>query len=154
MKWSRMPFGKHIGKTLPQIIFHDPCWYFWAMKKGVFQYGVIKHEADLICRRTSRIKVPGKASGEFEVEYFFHEDAALSIIRVVPRDQPWHSGSSTTLRQKYFDFLVPYRYALSNRESAMKKLIKAIKYHHFDDANYKMTQDRCDEFFSDPCNFG
>jgi len=30
MAWSTLPFGKHKGKTLPQIVFADPDWFFWA----------------------------------------------------------------------------------------------------------------------------
>lgn len=153
MKWTELPFGKHTGKTLPQVLFIDPCWYCWAVHKGVFQFGPIEHDAELIRPRVSRIKVPGPAPGQFEVEYFFHDDGALADIRVVPRDQPRHSGSSTTIRHACFDFMVPYLYAPSNRKSAMKMLIKCIKYAYFGDANYKMTRARCDQFFSDRRNF-
>jgi hypothetical protein len=31
--WTIVDFSKHKGKSLPQIILHDPDWFFWAMKK-------------------------------------------------------------------------------------------------------------------------
>jgi len=44
MAWSILPFGKHKGKTLPQIVFTDPDWFFWAMEENVFK-GPLKREA-------------------------------------------------------------------------------------------------------------
>jgi uncharacterized protein (DUF3820 family) len=32
MTWTPMKFGKYQGKTLPEIIFADPDWFFGPMK--------------------------------------------------------------------------------------------------------------------------
>jgi hypothetical protein len=37
MAWSTLNFGKHAGKTLPQIVFADPDWFFWAIETNVFK---------------------------------------------------------------------------------------------------------------------
>src|SRR5450759_2541978 len=37
MIWSVINFGTHKGKTLPQVLFSDPVWFFWAIEEGVFQ---------------------------------------------------------------------------------------------------------------------
>ena len=37
MVWSELKFGRHKGKTLPQILFSDPDWFFWAIDDNVFQ---------------------------------------------------------------------------------------------------------------------
>lgn len=34
MPWSIVSFGRHSERTLPQIIFSDPDWFFWAIEKG------------------------------------------------------------------------------------------------------------------------
>ena len=31
MKWTTLTFGKHDGKTLPEIIIKDADWFFWAI---------------------------------------------------------------------------------------------------------------------------
>lgn len=37
MPWSVVNFGpKFKGKTLPQIIFDDPDWFFWGIEKDIF----------------------------------------------------------------------------------------------------------------------
>jgi hypothetical protein len=29
--WSKLYFGKHVGKSLPQILFYDPDYFFWGI---------------------------------------------------------------------------------------------------------------------------
>ena len=36
MAWTELNFGKHAGKSLPQILFADPDWFFWAVDNNVF----------------------------------------------------------------------------------------------------------------------
>ena len=47
MVWTTFPFGKHRGKTLPQIILDDPDWFFWILPE---LYGQLKIEADDLAR--------------------------------------------------------------------------------------------------------
>jgi hypothetical protein len=42
MIWTTVPFGKHQGKTLPQIVIDDPDWFFWILPR---LYGRLKIEA-------------------------------------------------------------------------------------------------------------
>ena len=39
--WSIIKFGKHKGKSLPEVILHDPDWFFWAVEAHYFD----KHPA-------------------------------------------------------------------------------------------------------------
>src|SRR5215469_13442206 len=32
--WRLMPFGKYAGRTLPQLLFKDPDYFFWLLQKG------------------------------------------------------------------------------------------------------------------------
>ena len=42
----KVDFGKHKGKTLPQILCSDPDWFFWAMENNVFRNkGALQSEA-------------------------------------------------------------------------------------------------------------
>ena len=53
MPWSVVTFGEHKGETLPQVIFSDPDWFFWAMAKGEsFHWGKLKQEAEEIDRKS------------------------------------------------------------------------------------------------------
>jgi hypothetical protein len=35
--YSILNFGKHKGKSLPEILLHDPDWFFWAMENHVLK---------------------------------------------------------------------------------------------------------------------
>ena len=37
MNWTTINFGKHQGKTLPQVILDDADWFFWAYENKVLQ---------------------------------------------------------------------------------------------------------------------
>ena len=50
MKWTKVPFGKYAGKTLPQIAFIDPDWLFWLIKKADL-YGPLAREAKAVIER-------------------------------------------------------------------------------------------------------
>ncbi len=45
MPWTELPFGKHKGKTLPQVVFSDPDWFYWAVEKNIFKSKDLKKEA-------------------------------------------------------------------------------------------------------------
>jgi len=71
MKWTILNFGKYKGKTLPQIIFTDADWFFWAYEKGIFNNKPIpKIEYETIFKRAIRIKPPLN----YYVKHFLHDD--------------------------------------------------------------------------------
>ena len=71
MNWTILQFGKHEGKTLPQIIFIDADWFFWAYeKKALTKNGVPNNEVELIYKRATRIK---PKYGNY-VKYFLYYD--------------------------------------------------------------------------------
>jgi hypothetical protein len=37
MRWATQTFGKHAGKTLPEIILSDADWFFWALNTGALK---------------------------------------------------------------------------------------------------------------------
>jgi hypothetical protein len=48
MRWSVMSFGKHKGKTFPQIILQDPDWFFYMLPKF---YGNLADEANNLAQK-------------------------------------------------------------------------------------------------------
>ena len=53
MRWSVVPFGKHKGKTFPEIILQDPDWFFWALPK---LYGKLADEAKSLAQKAEQLK--------------------------------------------------------------------------------------------------
>jgi hypothetical protein len=68
MIWTTIPFGKHQGKTLPQIVIDDPDWFFWVLP-GL--YGQLKIEADDLARKASKIDIPRRNPRKWCVEFRF-----------------------------------------------------------------------------------
>ena len=154
MYWSKLTFGKHAGKTLPQIVFVDCDWFFWAYEEGVFEGdGFLQDEAERICRRAVRIRIPRRGAQKVLAEYGI--DPALGTfanVEIVLDDRPTHQGSTPTIRLPYFDLSVPRRLARYDK-SGCKALVRALKVYVFGDGDYQLTRKRCEEFFENDANF-
>jgi len=55
-RWTGLTFGKHKGKTLPQVICSDPSWFLWAIRDDVL-FGDLAQEAALLHRRLQGIRI-------------------------------------------------------------------------------------------------
>ena len=152
MAWRILPFGKYKGKTLPQIVFADPDWFFWVVAVG-FKSGALAVEAEKIRHRATHIRIPGKQSLNSKVEYVFDPiDRKLADVKVVPESQPLHEGASPTHRSDYFDLFMPRRFHAYDKFGGYI-VVHAIKYYYFGNAKTRLTRARCEGFFDDDKNF-
>lgn len=71
--WSPLRFGKHEGKTLPQIILSDPSWFYWAFGNSIFR-DTLDEQASEIAASASVIKIPKKDPENWRVHYKFSPD--------------------------------------------------------------------------------
>lgn len=153
MAWSELTFGKHRGKTLSQVVLHDPDWFFWAIKNNVFQgYGeqLIK-EAMNVDNKARNIRIPCKEGEDLVAEYVLHyPTGALCDMKIVPRSNLLHDGS--TVYEKVIDLSFPRRYKNHDKLGA-RLLLKNAKYCLFGDSKYRLTKARCEAFFEDNNNF-
>lgn len=154
MAWSQVHFGKHSGKTLPQILCSDPDWFFWAMKKYVFSNkGALQSEAIDLNHKARNIKIPNNDDGALVVEYVVHQPTGkFSHFDVVPADRPAHEGSSPTFRAQVIDMSVPTQIAKYDKLGC-KQLLSSLKFHIFGSESVRLTKKRCEEFFNEPSNF-
>ncbi len=73
MAWTPLNFGKYKGKSLPQVLFADPDWFFWAVENAVFENRPgLKTEADDLNRKARNIRIPGSDGVRRLVEYVIH----------------------------------------------------------------------------------
>ena len=154
MAWTELWFGKYKGKALPQVLFSDPDWFFWAMEIGLFNdKGVLLDEAKELNQKAKKIFVPNKGKEKMAVDYYVHPSSnRLSNIKMVPASRSRHKGSSTTIRSDYIDLSIP-RSILEHDKSGNNFLISFLKNYLFEDGNCRMTKRRCEEFFSNDDNF-
>ena len=151
MAWTKVPFGRYEGKSLPQIVLVDPDYFFWAIERNLFK-GPLKREAREIARKATRIKVHSKKPSE--VEYVIHPSVGkLAAVNVVPANEPPHEGASSTQRSDYFDLSFA-RSLASYDKLGGQIIVDAIKYHVFGSSKARLTRGRCEVFFDDDSNFG
>ena len=153
MVWTVLNFGKHAGKTLPQIVFADPDWFFWAQEDGTVFRGAVKLEGDLIDKRARSIRIPNNASGSLVAEYLVHQPTMkFATMQIVPASQPLHQGSSPAFREKVIDLSVARRIASYDKLGG-KTLIAETKQVLFGSRSARMTKQKCESFFDTPSNF-
>ena len=153
MNWTPLPFGQHKGKTLPQLAFIDPDYFFWGMNDGVFdQYG-LRQEAQVVRKRATHIRIPRRGEHAVVAEYGSDPSRGkFANVEVVPEDRPSHRGSTRTVRLPYFDLSVPRQFAKYDK-SGCKLLVAALKVYLFGDPGYCLTKQRCEAFFENDSNF-
>jgi hypothetical protein len=146
--WSTLAMGRHRGFSLPQIIFRDADWFFWAWGKGVFTGRYPEaHEAKRIYDRATRVRIP---NAELVVEYL--TDRSSGRFAGMQLARAGDSPTNPSFLRHVIDLSVPSQ--LRNYDkSGMKIMIKDFKEIVFGDPKVKMTRRRAEMFFDDDRNF-
>ena len=151
MTWIELPFGKYTGLTLPQVLFTDPGWFFWANQAGaLLRQGVYGGED--LARKACRIRIPGAQGGALVVEYAFHPGGGLAVVQLAPVNAVREAGGSTSFTRTYIDLSIPSQLAPRDKAGG-RVMVDFLKVTYFGSTSYRMTRDRCEEFFDDPSHF-
>jgi hypothetical protein len=159
MAWTELNRGRHKGRTLPEVMFRDPDWFYWAYDEGVLAKWGLGAEAERIHLRASRIlpRVPREVeeedpNREADVEYFVdRSDGGFESFNVVPRSWPRYQGRAT-LRRRYLDFAVPHE--ISDYDKLGGRLfVASLKAHLFGSDTYRINRKRAEAFFDDDSYF-
>lgn len=154
MNWHTLDFGKHTGKSLPQVLFDDPDWFFWAMETGVFRQNLILlPQAMDLAEKATKIGVPQSGPEKLVVKHYLHiPTRKYSHFDVVPENQPAQQEFSITLRADFIDLSLPRRFAKYDKKGG-KNIVASLKLLYFGSKSAKMSRDRCEAFFNTPENF-
>ena len=144
MRWTKLPFGKHLGKTLPQIVAANLDWFYYMLPKLRGKLGV---EGRVLARRMKAVKIPGRRRRR-EVEYY-DEDGRFNGFRLVKTSSPMHSRGA--IRLPHLDMSL----AANGRTYAKRECRQMIRCFrvYFIGKNKRLTRKRCEKFFSDADNF-
>ncbi|HZF94354.1 MAG TPA: hypothetical protein VEZ20_05710 [Allosphingosinicella sp.] len=154
MAWTKVNFGKHSGKTLPQIAFADPDYLYWAIGDKLFAKGPLAAEAKDVARKAQRIRIQGCDPGEKKVRYYTHNPSGkLGNVEVVEADRGPHHGSSATNDRDFFDLFYASKLA-SYDKTGGSFVVSAVKYNVLGASDYRMTKARAEAFFDNASNFG
>ena len=152
MVWTPVSFGnKYKGKTLPQILFSDPAWFFVAIEKDTFKdTGMIAEEAVVLNRRARHIKIPLRY-GAVRIEYTSHKGKFYSIdLRNF--DNSTYGETSSTILYDVIDLSKAGEIALYDNLGC-KRMLEDIKDILFGSKKYIMDKKRCEDFFANEDNF-
>ena len=149
MAWTTVGIGKYKDKTLPQILFTDPDWFFSAYEERSFQ-GLMQEEADTIYRRATSIRVPQQGAERLVADYHMHHPTGkFDHLEIVPVSQPKHKR---TVRKDVIDLKVSHDLSYRDKHGG-RLLVADTKYLLFGDAKFKMTKAKCEGFFDDKEKF-
>ena len=146
--WSELTFGRHQGKTLPQIVLSDPDWFFWALRKKVFcspLAGEVKDIAYKICH----IKIPRPNPEDWKFEFICNSDGKLLDLRLLRAEDAVYGHVNKQIIG-VLDMSWPRLWGGYGKSSG-KLLLAAIRHYYFDGS--RMTKARCEVFFSNNANF-
>lgn len=153
MGWTTVGFGKHSGKSLPQIMFKDADWFFHGYESGYFKEGALAHEAHELYRRARSVRVPPRNGHKMLVEYVTHRDVRsgrekFATMRLIA-DGP---GLERLNVSPSIDFYTPRAYA-RNDKAGNKYFVTALKAILFGNRSQRMNRRACEAFFNDDDNF-
>lgn len=150
MSWTILSFGKHEGKTLPQILFNDPDWFYWAYENDVLKGKIPDSEVQGIYEKSRNIKIPQK---DHQAEFVFDGfRGVFADMKLVPSDRPKHVGTSQTQRLDKID-MAQIRFTKQYDKLGYDLLIPILKEILLGDSKLRMTKKRAEDFFNDSSNF-
>ena len=154
MPWTTLNFGKHEGKSLPQVLFADPDWFFWACDQGVFERrDLLRREAATLRAKATSIRIPQDGGEPSRVEYLLYPtNGKFAGFEIVEESRPAHEGSTRTLRADHIDMSFPCRLANYDKLGCVI-LVRSFKSLFFDNESARMTRARCEAFFDDLSHF-
>ena len=152
MPWTAVTFGKHRGRTLPQIIFRDPDWFFWAMENGALRARALATEAARLNRLARNIRIPTGPDGGRRVALFIIHPAygRFDHLELAPIERK--GLSTSTLRRDRIDLSLPRTISGGMDKTGAARLIADVKGYLFG-SSARMTRTRCETFFDDGANF-
>jgi hypothetical protein len=154
MTWTPLKFGKHEGKTLPEVLFCDPGWFFWAAEDPIFKSKKLIAEAKGLNKKARAVLLPGPRGYDYVVEYDYRDDDNRFIdFRIVEKSKPVNQRPCKCIRKKFIDFSVVYQ--LDPRDDdGYEIFLETFKRYYFGDGSYQMTKRDCEHFFESEENFG
>jgi hypothetical protein len=153
MLWSNLTFGKYKGKSLPQVILHDPDYFFWGCEKRIFDKDGFVEQAYILEGRACNIKIPKPRPEEWRVLYYTDPNGRFAGFNIVNHaEDPAQLDSIEMWREDSLDLSVARRFKSYDKLGG-KILLRKFKCYFFGSAGIRLTKQRCEEFFSNKDNF-
>ena len=146
--WSTLRFGKHKGKTLPQVVLSDPAWFFWAVGSGLFREPLVE-EAQDIAYKATHIKIPKPDPDNWRIKYQFTYDHKFIDLTIIPATTA-DVGANHAMIGASLDLSLIRR--LQTYDKFGYRILLA-KFRDYFLGGSKLTKERCEHFFSNRGQF-
>jgi hypothetical protein len=153
--WQTLNFGRYKSKmSLPQVVLHDPDYFFWSSDTLAFCRRGFPEASDL-AYRARHIKIP-KPDGEgWGILYDFTPGTDIFHgFKLVQGPVPVERFGEPFMWEppNSLDLSVVYKRSRHNK-SGNERLLRDFKLHYFGDANVNLSKERSEEFFDDAAKF-
>ena len=150
MTWATLDIGKYAGKTLPQVLFTDPDWFFWGFEQKIFQW-FLAFDAALLNRRARSIRIPDPEGLGLVAEYAVECNGRFAGLQIVPAARA-REGFREVRRSSAIDLSVPHELSRYDK-TGYSIMLGDMKEVLFGDRSVRMTKKRCESFYADANNF-
>ena len=153
MQWIELEFGKHSGRSLPQIAFANPGYLLWLQERDVLKTRELRRQLSYVLWRAQHILIPDNVDGNRRVRYYGKDwtEKRTTKVEVVGAEVP--SPKSVFSRDvEYFDLL----YAVKRDgfdKSGTRLIVAAVKRRVFGDPEVRLTRAWIEDFFNDGSKF-
>jgi hypothetical protein len=147
-EWSTLHFGKHQGKTLPQIVLSDPDWFFWAIGHSIFREQIVE-EAQDIARKATHIKIPRPDPENWRFKYQFTSDGKFIALGIIPAKTA-NIESRYAMIDAWLDLSLIHRLQKYDK-FGYRILLAKFRDYFFGGSN--LTREICENFFYNEANF-
>jgi hypothetical protein len=152
--WTPLPGGKYTGKTLPQVLFADPDYFYYLYSPDPRSFSEVRWQADVIAERAKHIAIPPAHGAKQVAEYFLNEGDHRRFEGVVlmPETQKLPLPVKSKGRKDVFDLSYP-RLIAPHDGNAGKRLVEQVKEFVLHDRWLRMNKRLCEQFYDDPSKF-
>jgi hypothetical protein len=153
MSWERLKFGKYKGLSLPQVLFLDPAWFFWAIQHDVLQKNRMAVEANKLYDRACSIYIPASYGYDKKVEYYLrYVDNRFINFMFVPESKPFNTIVCNSIRKDIVDFRVVFANDPEDKVG-YRIFLNTLRFYYFGEEDYYLDKEACEQFFDDENNF-
>jgi hypothetical protein len=142
-RWIPMPFGKYEGRTLPQVLFKDPDYFFWLLREGILK-GALAMQGKQVAKKACGIRIPREPAEAFVVDYFFNCEDQFSGFSIVPKNA--YRSPYVVYRLNHIDFSIIQKHK-EYAKGEYRSFLRDFRRVFFGDESANMTKNRCEEFF-------
>lgn len=160
--WSILNFGRYKHKmSLPEVVLHDPDYFFWASDTRAFHRRGFP-EAGGLAEKARYIKIPKPDGEHWGVEYNFV--CGTDIFQGFKLAQGPVTVGSEAFAEMVFggpimeelpsclDLSIVYRRKRHDKVGN-ERLLRDFKLHYFGNEHTNLSREECEAFFDNAANF-